>query len=98
MTRNEHLLSILAEECSEVAHRASKALRFGLKEKQAGQSLTNGQRILQEMVDLFAVYEMLAEEGALPKLEFEFVSGAKWEKKLKVEHFLMYSKSQGTLQ
>jgi len=32
MLLQEHLLIILAEECSEVAQRASKALRFGLRE------------------------------------------------------------------
>ena len=29
MTREEHLLTIVAEECAEVAQRATKALRFG---------------------------------------------------------------------
>lgn len=30
MTRSEHLLAILAEECDEVGQRAMKALRFTL--------------------------------------------------------------------
>jgi hypothetical protein len=34
MNPTEHLLSCLAEECAEVAQRASKSLRFGLSEVQ----------------------------------------------------------------
>jgi hypothetical protein len=37
MTREQHLLTILAEECGEVVQRASKAIRFGLDESQPGQ-------------------------------------------------------------
>lgn len=59
MNRTEHLLWVLAEECAEVAQRASKAARFGLDEVQPGQALTNEERLWQEMCDLCAVGEML---------------------------------------
>jgi hypothetical protein len=43
------LLTILAEECCEVAVRVSKVLRFGLMEVQRGQELTNSQRLAREV-------------------------------------------------
>lgn len=58
MTRDEHLLTILAEECAEVAQRCSKALRFGIDEVQPGQGLDNRRRIEKEFNDLLGVYLM----------------------------------------
>jgi NTP pyrophosphatase (non-canonical NTP hydrolase) len=95
MTRTEHLLWIVAEECAEVAQRVSKAARFGLKEVQPGQPLSNAERIVQEFDDLLAVVVMLKDEGCLP------ASGGKaalLAKKAKVEKFLRYSAECGTLE
>lgn len=100
MTRTEYLLTCMAEECNEVAQRASKALRFGLHEVQPGQELTNAARIIQEWVDLVAVVEfMLADEGILNLKSFagNFDSMI-LAKKEKVEKFMAYSKELGTLQ
>ena len=94
MNRSEHLLTILGEECAEIAQRASKALRFGLDEVQPGKDLTNEQRIWKEMSDLAAVAEMLIAlrgSGGLDRRDIE-------AKKEKVEEFLAYSKQCGTLQ
>jgi NTP pyrophosphatase (non-canonical NTP hydrolase) len=98
MTRNEHLLSILAEECVEVAQRVTKALRFGLAEIQPGQLKTNAQRIMDEINDLLAIYQMVAGEN---KPLFEG-SVLEWQmalddKKEKVEKFLKYSTECGTV-
>lgn len=93
MTRIEHLLWIIAEECAEVAQRASKAARFTLEECQPGQDMNNEQRLWQEFNDLMAVMDMLAHER-------EHYGASMWqqdEKKKKVEHFLKYSAEQGTL-
>ncbi len=87
MTVQEHLLSILAEECAEVAQRASKALRFGLAESQPGQPLSNAERIRLEFADLCAVYEMI---GFNPPTRSEIEA-----KKLKVRKFLEYSEKCG---
>lgn len=54
MTLDEHLLVCLAEECSEVVQRITKALGFGLDEVQPGQEFTNSQRIGQELIDVAA--------------------------------------------
>lgn len=69
MTREEHLLTILAEECSEVAQRCSKALRFGLDEVQPGQTLNNCERINQELSDLMTVVHMLNLPTPAPSLQ-----------------------------
>lgn len=96
MTRTEHLLDILIEECAEVIQRATKAKRFGLKETQPGQEHDNAERISYELADLFAVVELLEEEEAL--VEPHYLDGAILNaKKEKVEKYLKYSVECGTL-
>lgn len=97
MTRTEHLLTILMEECLEVAHRASKALRFGPDEIQSGQSLRNEERITEEWFDLCAVMEMLHEGPIVISNLYGGYTEATKKKKAKVEEFLLLSKKQRTL-
>lgn len=92
MTQNEHLLTILAEECIEVAHRITKALRFGLHEVEPGQPLNNGQRIHQEFQDVLAMAEMLN-----PVMREFYMPDGVDAKKAKVRKFLEYSRQCGTL-
>ena len=66
LNREQMLLIIAAEECNEVAQRISKALRFGLEEVQAGQALTNAERINYEMNDLLCTFNMMFTENILP--------------------------------
>lgn len=94
MTRHEHLLIILAEECAETMQRASKMLRFTANEIQPGQESTNSERLISEFNDLIAVMEMLKDEGLVDNL---FDEGHISLKKEKVEKFLEYSKSLGTV-
>jgi NTP pyrophosphatase (non-canonical NTP hydrolase) len=96
MTRADHLLWILAEECAEVAQRASKAARFGLSEVQPGQEKTNAERIMEEYADLYAVVEMLINERLVPFERIKLFQGME-AKKAKVEKFLAYSQKCGTL-
>ena len=96
MTRLEHLLTIVSEECNEVAQRASKALRFGIHEVQPGQTANNLERLRLELADLFAIIEMVEDETG-----FELYGGTGSEieaKKKKVEKFLELSRKEGTLQ
>jgi len=93
MTYTEHLLTILAEECAEVAQRASKALRFGLEEIQPGQTLTNAQRIMEEYDDLRAVVELCSVRGMMPMPDDWRVKA----KQQKIDQYLRYSQQQGTL-
>lgn len=94
MILQEHLLVMLMEECDEVSQRASKALRFGLREVQKGQQLTNAQRIIYEFNDLIAIMEVLEERALIPRIvDMEAIN----HKKRKVLEFLEYSKQCGTL-
>lgn len=96
MKRQDHLLWILAEECAEVAHRASKAARFGIDEVKPGESLTNEDRLLAELNDLLAVVEMLQADGIVRAVAFDRNLIA--EKKARVERYLEYSRECGTLE
>lgn len=94
MNRIEHLLDILGEECNEVAVRCSKAMRFGLQEIQPGQELTNAQRIMIEVNDVYAMLAMLNDAGVIdPEPNLKAIE----DKVFKVEKFLLYSKECGTL-
>lgn len=92
MNREEHLLSCLAEECAEVAHRVSKALRFGLSEVQPGQASDNARRIAAELGDLVAVGNILVNEGSIPEPMVDTKS-----KLSKIERFMAISRHQGVL-
>lgn len=93
MNRTDHLLVIVAEECAEVAQRATKALRFGLSEVQEGQPLNNAERLMEEYADLVGVIEMLQAEGHLPDVPRARVDF----KKAGVERWLGHSKANGRL-
>lgn len=97
MNRTEHLLSCLAEECCEVGQRVSKALRFGLSEVQAGQPLTNAERIAEELRDLWSVVLMLSDEGQLGLAEMWPTVEQTRAKRDKVERFMSISREQGVL-
>ena len=97
MNRQEHLLTILSEECSEVIHRVSKTLRFGLDEKEPGQELTNSERIREEINHVISVISILQEENYLPKEDRTIGMIKILKKKEKVERYLKYSKELGTL-
>ena len=100
MTRTEHLLAILAEECDEVSQRAIKALRFTLNEVQPGQEYHNAIRIVHEYADLVGAFELLRAEPSFYPLfdeQSSWFRGMVEDKKEKVEKFLLLSKSLGAL-
>ena len=93
MTKQEHLLVLLMEECAEVSQRASKILRFGLKDKdgsEPGQPYTNEQRLHFEVNDLLAILDMVYEG----KNSYSSPM-AQLQKKKKVEKYLNLSKKLG---
>jgi len=78
MTADEHLLVCSVEEAVEVAEEVStlsrsfqkfctKSLRFGLDERSLKDPTgpTNRERLVSELIDLFAVVEMMAEAGMI---------------------------------
>lgn len=58
------LLTILIEECSEVQKRATKALRFGLDERQPGKA-RNSQRLALEIGDVLEMIDQLVAAGVV---------------------------------
>jgi hypothetical protein len=97
MNRIEYLLTCLAEEHVEAAHRAHKAQRFGVREIQPGQDLTNAERLMREHLEAIAVFEMLLEAGALPRHSVIADRALIDAKKAKVLEFMRYSAKLGTL-
>lgn len=95
MNRLDHLLTIAAEECAEIAQRISKAQRFGLREIQPGQGYDNAERINGEFNDLVAVFRMIEREANCDLTE-TFGSSIR-KKQRKVEEFLELSKAEGRL-
>ena len=85
MNNEEYILTLIAEECNEVAQRATKSLRFGLDETQEGQEYTNRERLLQEFWDLTTVMRML-----YPSVDFENDEWSR-EKIIRVEKYKEYS-------
>lgn len=65
LTKEQYLLTVLMEECAEVAQRASKAIRFGVSERQPGQPFDNGKRLVDEVVDLYETFDQLLELGTI---------------------------------
>ena len=63
MTREQYLLTCLAEECGEVTQRATKAIRFGLdpdpRRPPEWRDVSNREGLERELGDLLAVGEML---------------------------------------
>jgi hypothetical protein len=94
MILQEHLLLIASEECNEVAHRISKALRFGLRDIPPGGSKTNAELIVEEFSQLNAMIHMLHDQNLIPCISDPKEFAAKIHN---VEKFLEYSKKQGTL-
>ena len=76
MTREQYLLTKLAEECNETAQRASKAIVFGLDDIQDGQHKDNNTRLVEEFCHIVAYLELLEEEG------FMYINRAFMEKEV----------------
>jgi hypothetical protein len=95
MTRSEHLLACLAEECDEIGKNCMKALRFGLADGYPGSNSTNAEEISRELTDLIAVMRMMVAEGIIPKPDLggPTITG----KQAKVEKFMLYAQEKGAI-
>ena len=95
MTKTEHLLTCLIEECTEIQKAAAKALRFGLDDHHPNMPETsNADEIAREYIDLLAIIEMLREENLIPTLESPQMVQAK---KDKVTKYMAYAQARGSL-
>lgn len=94
MNKTEYLLVKLAEECNEVAQRATKALTFGLDEIQEGQEFTNTERIVLEFSDVLTIMIELKRLGVIGEYINEDMILLK---RKKLDKYMEYSRSQGCL-
>lgn len=102
MNLREHLLTILAEECSEVAKNASKALRFGVDEVYRGPEnprlLSNRERIVDELEDLRVIIDILKDYGIALEIESgEEAEKRRAAKRMKVFRYVGYARERGTI-
>lgn len=103
MNYTEHLLTVAAEECGEVAKEIHKALRFGLDDKvtldpfgpRGTTGPTNREKIVEELNDLMGVINMLIASGSLPH---DWQDAARQDRKrLKVSACMEYARKVGAL-
>ncbi len=95
MNLHEYILTCTSEECVEISHRISKALRFGLSEVQDGQQKTNAQRIAEELTDLIATVQLLEAMNLIPVPADRMQAIDR--KKLKIQEYSKKSIALGTL-
>ena len=93
MTKIEHLLTCMSEECAEVIKEVSKALRFGLDDSHPCEPGTNHVRIERELNDLYGTIELLAENG----IHFKRVEALVFDKKLRIKNFMGYAIQRKTI-
>lgn len=97
MNKSEHLLTCASEECLEIAKNISKALRFGLEDRNTLNPTgpTNRERIVDELNDLMGVLRLLEYHNIV---EIDWADREKQEAKMqKVIKFINYAENVGTL-
>lgn len=93
MTQTQHRLVKVAEECSEVAQRCTKGIRFGLGDIQNGQDQDNNQRLRLEMAGLVAAYnELIRHDNTFWPTEIEIDQA-----RVKQEKYRLFSEELGML-
>ena len=95
MNVREHLLTVLAEECAEVQIAVSKTLRFGKDDCRPGSTVTNAKEIEKEFIEAMAVRDMLRELGVI--VQPDESKRIYDEKRARVEKFIAYARSKGTI-
>lgn len=91
MTVEEHILTTIMEECSEVAKACAKALRFGLETR------SNNDHILSEYYDIKAMIKLAQEGGILSTYDKDEAARRIAQKKLQFNRSLIVAMRLGTL-
>jgi NTP pyrophosphatase (non-canonical NTP hydrolase) len=78
MEQVKEILCITQEECAEVSQAISKIFRFGIDSEWNGK--TNKQRLEEEVGDLYAMIEMLKQEGIIDSEAVEVAKNKKLTK------------------
>lgn len=98
LTLRQFYLTKLAEECNEVAQRALKQVQFGRDEIQPGQDQTNGERLLDEIIDLATISRILVVIREIEQLSAHDADKKSLLKLEKLEKYLAYSQSLGEVE
>lgn len=91
MNKEEMLLIMVAEECSEIIQATTKSLRFGLDDYYKDNP-SNRQKLRIEFNDLLVLIEILKEEKIIDLVSEPFLIR---KKKEKIDKYLEYSKNCG---
>lgn len=79
-------LEMIAEEASEIVQITMKILRHGVYSYHPSDPNTSNKRLLvDELIELWAIYERMVLCGDLPRINF-FSSAGVWKEKLKWTH------------
>lgn len=97
MRRAEYLLTVLQEECGEVTQAAAKIQRFSGSGVGPGESKTNAELLVGELVDVIAMIEMLEQDGVITMPPLETIQAMARRKQAKVEAYMRLSVEVGTL-
>jgi hypothetical protein len=98
LTKQEHLLVKLNEECVEISKEVSKGLLFGISDRFPVVTISPSvkEKLIGELNDLMGVVHMLVEEGVLPE---------NWQdrdkqlaKRVKVLKYMKYARERGRLE
>ena len=97
MNKEQMLLTLLSEECAEVAQLASKSIRFGLDSCDPTTGKSNMSALHQELIDIIAVVQYLNYEY---NFRFDF-DNIDWKavaaKKERIDKYMKYSVDLGRL-
>ena len=95
MNKEQMLLTLLSEECAEVAQLASKSIRFGLDSCDPTTGKSNMSALHQELIDIIAVVQYLNYEY---NFRFDF-DNIDWKavaaKKERIDKYMKYSSDLG---
>jgi len=95
MTHKEYLLVHLIEECSEIQKAASKALRFGLEDRNPNTpNRNNAEDIAIELIDLLTIRDMLLHNNDIPTLDEEDL---KEQKRKRINEYIKLSEKLGCI-
>jgi len=100
MNNKNHLLSLVMEECAEIAKVASKAQRFGKGSVGPTEKFDNEQLMILELNDLLTIFKLLQEEEEFfPDYMNDFEDLEYQNKKReRIDKYRAYSKKIGTLE